>query len=106
MPDRGKRGRIIEGGLRFGARLLTSWWTSRGCRSCGSNGGPAAPRRPIYFEDSRIDVIANVMITDVTLRWLYHPYDGGMDVILPTTAERNSLRRRHSEWLSTHPTGL
>ena len=52
------------------------------------------------------DVIANVLITDVALRWLYHLYDGGMDVILPTTAERDALRRRHSEWLSEHPTGL
>ncbi|WP_239152534.1 DUF3885 domain-containing protein [Virgisporangium aurantiacum] len=52
------------------------------------------------------DIIANVLITDVDLQWLYHPYDGGMDVILPTTAERDSLRRRHSEWLSAHPTGL
>jgi hypothetical protein len=52
------------------------------------------------------DVIANVLITDAALRWLYHPYDGGMDVILPTTAERDSLRRRHPEWLSAHPAGL
>jgi hypothetical protein len=52
------------------------------------------------------DVIGNVMIADVALRWLYHPYDGGMDVILPTSAERDALRSRHRDWLSSHPSGL
>jgi hypothetical protein len=52
------------------------------------------------------DIIANVLITDVALRWLYHPYDGGMDVILATTAERDVLRSRHPDWLSAHPAGL
>ena len=52
------------------------------------------------------DVIANVLVTDLDLRWLYHPYDGGMDVILPSTAERDALKDRHSAWLSKHPGGL
>lgn len=39
-------------------------------------------------------------------RWLYHPYDGGVDVILPTPAERDTLKERHQTWLSTHPSGL
>jgi hypothetical protein len=52
------------------------------------------------------DEIGNVLITDVALHWLYHPYDGGMDIILPTTAERDTLRRRHRDWLSAHPSGL
>ncbi|MFI7437857.1 DUF3885 domain-containing protein [Micromonospora haikouensis] len=52
------------------------------------------------------DVIANVFIADVGLRWLYHPYDGGMDVILSSTAERDALRDRHRDWLSTRPAGL
>jgi hypothetical protein len=42
----------------------------------------------------------------VDLRWLFAPYDGGMDVVLPTTAERDHLRSAHSDWLSTHPAGL
>ncbi len=33
------------------------------------------------------DVVANVLIADVALRWLYHPYDGGMDVIPPSPDE-------------------
>ncbi|WP_043511785.1 MULTISPECIES: hypothetical protein [unclassified Actinoplanes] len=52
------------------------------------------------------DVIANVLVADPGLRWLYHPYDGGMDVMLSTTAERDALRDRHQDWLSSHPGGL
>jgi hypothetical protein len=52
------------------------------------------------------NVIANVLLADVSLRWLYHPYDGGMDVILPSSAERDALRDRHRDWLSTQPSGL
>jgi hypothetical protein len=52
------------------------------------------------------DVMANVVLADVGLRWLYHPYDGGMDVILSSSGERDVLRDRHRDWLSTHPAGL
>jgi hypothetical protein len=49
---------------------------------------------------------ADVIITDDRLRWLVHPYDGGVDVVTGTTDERNQLRERHSEWLSSHLSGL
>ena len=52
------------------------------------------------------DVIANVLVADVGLQWLYHPYDGGMDVMLPSSVERDALRERHRDWLSSHPSGL
>lgn len=52
------------------------------------------------------DVIANVLVADPGLRWRYHPYDGGMDVMLSSTADRDALRDRHRDWLSTHPSGL
>jgi hypothetical protein len=52
------------------------------------------------------DVIANVQLADIGLRWLYHPYDGGMDVILSSSAEHDALRERHRDWLSAHPRGL
>jgi hypothetical protein len=52
------------------------------------------------------DAIANVILADVGLRWLYHPYDGGMDVILSSSGERDVLRDRHRDWPSTHPAGL
>ena len=52
------------------------------------------------------DVIASVLVADTDLRWLYHPYDGGMDVMLSSTTERDALRDRHQDWLSAHPGGL
>ncbi|XVU25093.1 DUF3885 domain-containing protein [Actinoplanes sp. CA-054009] len=52
------------------------------------------------------DVIANVLVADTDLRWLYHPYDGGMDLILSSAAERDALRDRHRDWLSMRPDGL
>lgn len=40
------------------------------------------------------------------LEWLYCPYDGGADVLLPTAVERDGLKKRHAGWLSAHPQGL
>lgn len=48
----------------------------------------------------------SVIITDSTLEWLYHPYDGGADVITRTTEERDRLRDAHPERLSPRPDGL
>lgn len=52
------------------------------------------------------DVLAGMIITTADMRWLYHPYDGGADVIAATPAERDQLRSEHPEWLSAHPAGL
>lgn len=52
------------------------------------------------------DVIGNVVLADAGLRWLFHPYDGGMDVITSSAAERAALKDRHRDWLSGHPAGL
>lgn len=40
------------------------------------------------------------------LAWLYCPYDGGADVLLPSSVERLALKERHADWLSSHPHGL
>ena len=48
----------------------------------------------------------SVIIADETLEWLYHPYDGGADVITATTAERDDLATRHVEWRSSRTDGL
>ncbi|MFC1834094.1 hypothetical protein ACFL2Q_05085 [Thermodesulfobacteriota bacterium] len=50
--------------------------------------------------------IRNVMLLSVPKRWIYHPYDGGADVILSTPTERDRLRDAHMDWLSNHPSGL
>jgi hypothetical protein len=51
------------------------------------------------------DVIANVMIVAADCRWLLHPYDGGMDVILESSAVRDRLKGRYPEWLSPRADG-
>jgi len=38
--------------------------------------------------------------------WLYHPYDGGADVIAPNASVRDRLSDEHNGWLSSHPQGL
>ncbi|MEV0581359.1 hypothetical protein [Nonomuraea sp. NPDC050310] len=50
--------------------------------------------------------IIDVIIAPLDLRWLYHPYDGGADVIAPTVHDRDVLKNRHPDWLSAHPAGL
>ncbi|HWS31573.1 MAG TPA: hypothetical protein VN408_02395 [Actinoplanes sp.] len=49
------------------------------------------------------DVIADVLLTDAGLEWLYHPYDGGMDVVTSSIAARNALREHHRDWLPANP---
>jgi hypothetical protein len=52
------------------------------------------------------DKTAGVIITFTGMRWLYHPYDGGADVIAATSAARDELRAAHTDWLSVHSAGL
>ena len=52
------------------------------------------------------DRTADVIVADSDLSWLYHPYDGGADVIAASAVERDGLRERHGDWLSAHPGGL
>lgn len=52
------------------------------------------------------EAVVEVFLTDTGLRRIHHPYDGGADVILTTPSERDALRGRHTDWLSSHPAGL
>lgn len=52
------------------------------------------------------DELANVILAPTDLRWLYHPYDGGADVILATQEDRDALKAQHQDWLSKHPLGI
>lgn len=68
---------------------------------------------PIYFwaqlgiEGSRLDNLLLAAADDrgkytlagADMTWLFCPYDGGVDVILQTSAERESLENRHADWL-------
>lgn len=52
------------------------------------------------------DVVANVMVLHPDCKWLFHPYDGGMDLILETPAARDLIRSAHADWLSPRSDGL
>lgn len=52
------------------------------------------------------DVTSGVIISPPGAEWLYHPYDGGADVIAPDPSVRDALRLRHAEWLPTSAKGL
>ncbi len=72
-----------------------------------------AARRPWRYgcldellRDIADDKVAGVLIADTQMRRVCHPYDGGADVFLTTPEERNRMRDRHADWLSSHPSGL
>jgi hypothetical protein len=50
--------------------------------------------------------LAGVIIAPADLVWLYHPYDGGADVIAATVPARDDLAKRYADWRSAHPSGL
>ncbi len=52
------------------------------------------------------DRTPDVVVADEALRWLFHPYDGGMDVIAASTGQRDRLAARFGAWLSDRPDGL
>ena len=52
------------------------------------------------------DILANVMIVPLDCRWLLHPYDGGMDVILDSPATRDALKASFPDWLSDLASGM
>ncbi|MGA2499718.1 MAG: hypothetical protein ABSH20_18430 [Tepidisphaeraceae bacterium] len=52
------------------------------------------------------DKSSNVMLIGVVQRVVYHPYDGGADIIARDERQRDSLRERFRDWLSSRPDGL
>jgi hypothetical protein len=52
------------------------------------------------------DYATGGVITTAEMGWLYHPYDGGADVIAASPGHRDQLRRAHADWLSAHRSGL
>ena len=50
--------------------------------------------------------IANVLLVQPDRRAVYHPYDGGADVIGADIFVRDSLRRDFRQWLSLRADGL
>jgi hypothetical protein len=52
------------------------------------------------------DEVGNIMIICPSKGVVFHPYDGGADVLLATAEERDHLKEKHREWLSSHPEGF
>lgn len=50
-----------------------------------------------------VDDTDGVILTDRTLSWLYHPYDGGADVIAGSVQVRDRLATTHLAWLPPSP---
>ncbi len=50
--------------------------------------------------------ISNVMVLDPGGNWLIHPYDGGLDVILGSSEERDALSSEFASWRSHRSDGL
>lgn len=52
------------------------------------------------------DKLSNILVVNVKRGVVFHPYDGGADVILRTTIERDRIKKKYRDWLSDHPKGL
>ena len=52
------------------------------------------------------DELRNVLLFPDDCRWVFYPYDGGMDVVLPTQEERLLIRQKFHDWLPQNPQGL
>ena len=47
----------------------------------------------------------NLMIVNLHSGWVFHPYDGGADIILKNNDEMQSLKNKFSGWLSKDKNG-
>lgn len=52
------------------------------------------------------DQEAGVILLPASGDWLYHPYDGGADVIAASAEHRDELAIRFADWLAPPPRGL
>ena len=57
----------------------------------------------VWAADNRT---ADAIIAPPSCAWLFHPYDGGMDVIARDPTERDRLADRFADWRSRRPDGL
>jgi hypothetical protein len=52
------------------------------------------------------DQLRNVMLFQPDADWLIHPYDGGMDVILGNSIDRDTLAQKYNAWRSDRADGM
>jgi hypothetical protein len=65
-----------------------------------------SPQLDLLLRDVIDDNSASITLIPPRGDWLYHPYDGGVDIIAPSVESRDALRAKHSTWLSSHPRGV
>ncbi len=98
--------------------LLAEHWRTVAMHEIESNSDPYywhIFRSPITWRPNALDKVIrlvandriwNVMVLDPVDSWLLHPYDGGMDVILGSTGERDKLSNSFASWRSSRSDGL
>jgi len=52
------------------------------------------------------DKMSQVLFVEKSRARIYAPYDGGADLILESTEQRDRFHTRYAAWLSKHPKGL
>lgn len=50
--------------------------------------------------------IVNFFVVSCERHHIFAPYDGGFDLILKNSKERNELKAKYKDWLSPYPSGL
>jgi hypothetical protein len=50
--------------------------------------------------------VANILFVGVNQGCIYHPYDGGADIIVKTRTLKNVKRKKYSTWLPRNTAGL
>ena len=64
------------------------------------------PRQELLLRKVVDDDAGSITLIPSGGDWLYHPYDGGVDVVAPSTEAQDVVRGQHRGWLSSHPRGL
>ncbi len=59
-----------------------------------------------FFKKVADEEIQNLILVDTYSNHLYHPYDGGADIIFASSAERDSYKAKYKTWLSHRQDGL
>lgn len=95
----------------YSPELAAEPWPSPGVAEELGVGQLFVNEGPLSALNGLLRMVANdecrgVMILPVDLTWIFHPYDGGADVITATSAERDWLAARFASWRSARPDGL
>jgi hypothetical protein len=51
------------------------------------------------------DEVRNIMFISLESISVFHPYDGGSDIVLQSVSSRDKLKENYSSWLSQHTEG-